>query len=102
MIPLEEVLGATLRKLGLAEPAVMLQITGEWAEVAGEPWATRAVPRYLRGGVLVVETRDRGGAGFLRYGAADLERRLADRYGPETIRSVEVRPPSTRPLGRVP
>lgn len=102
MIPLEEALGATLRKLGLAEPALMLQIAGEWGEVAGEPWATRAVPLYLRGGVLVVETLDRGGAAFLRYGAADLERRLADRYGSATIRSVEVRPPTSRPSRRVP
>jgi hypothetical protein len=102
LIPLEEALGATLRKLGLAEPAVMLQITGEWGQVAGEPWASRAVPLYLRSGVLVVETLDRGGAAFLRYGVTDLERRLTARYGGDTIRSVEVRPPSSRPMRAVP
>lgn len=97
MIPLEEAIEATLRKLGLAEPAVMLEISREWAEVAGEPWAAQAVPLFLRQGVLVVETRDRSAVGFLRYGVTELERRLVSRYGSDTVQSVEVRPPSRLP-----
>jgi hypothetical protein len=93
MIPLEDALGDTLRKMGLAEPAVMLEVVEEWDTVAGEPWVSRARPLYLRQGVLVVEAGERSAVGFLRYGVGDLERRLAERFGSDTIRAVEIRPP---------
>lgn len=99
MIPFEEALGVTLRRMGLAEPALMVDITAEWRDVAGATWAARAVPLYIRGGVLVVEAVDRGGVSFLKYGVAELERRLRDRFGPGVIEKVEVRPPQHRQGG---
>lgn len=99
MIPLGDALGTTLRRLGLAEPALMLRIQEEWGAVAGEPWASRAVPLYLRQGVLVVEARERSGVAFLRYGVGELQRRLAAKFGPETVGSVEIRPPGRKGPG---
>lgn len=96
MIPFGDALGATLRSLGLAEPALMLRIQEEWEELAGEPWTTKAVPLYLRQGVLVVEAKDRTAVAFLRYGLGELERRLGARFGPEIVQSVEIRPPGRR------
>lgn len=101
MIPFEEALQATLNKLGLGEPAIMLEIRREWEEMAGPTWATKAVPLYLQRGVLVVEAVDRSGLSFLRYGVAELERRLAKRFGPEVVSQVDLRPPG-RPPRRVP
>jgi hypothetical protein len=100
VIPFEDVLGAALRRMGLAEPELMLELTREWAAIAGPTWATKAVPIYVRGGVLVVETVDRGGGAFLRYGVSELERRLSDRFGPEVITKVEIRSPR-RPGGQI-
>jgi hypothetical protein len=99
MIPFEEALEATLHKLGLAEPAVMLQIRREWEEVAGSPWATQAVPLYLQRHVLVVELQDRAAMSFLRYGVAELEARLANRFGREVVQRVDLRPPGRNPGG---
>lgn len=99
MIPFEQALGATLRKLGLAEPALMLDLGREWGGLAGEPWITKATPLYVRAGVLVVEAADAGSVAFLRYGVGDLLRRLTERFGSEAITSVEIRPPQRRSRG---
>lgn len=101
MIPFEEALEATLHKLGLGEPALMLEISREWDAVAGQAWAGKSRPLYLQRGVLVVEVLDRSGLAFFRYGVTELERRLAERFGPELVREVELRPPSRNP-GREP
>lgn len=98
MIPFEQALEATLQKLGLAEPGAMLELRKEWAGLAGEPWATRAVPLFLRAGVLTVEVRERTALAFLRYAVGDLERRLAERFGPQVVQRVDLRPPA-RHLG---
>lgn len=100
MIPFDEAVEATLRGLGLAEPVMMMELTREWAQVAGEPWATKARPLYLRHRVLVVEASDRGGVAFLRYGVTELQRRLVERFGPEAVDRVELKPPDPRHRGR--
>ncbi len=97
MIPLDAALGDALRKLGLAEPAVMLELNRDWDALAGEPWASQARPLYVKSGVLVVEAAVASGVAFLRYGVGELERRLAERFGRETISSIEIRPRSRRP-----
>lgn len=96
MIPFEEALGETLRKLGIAEPALMLDLQTEWAELAGEPWVSKSTPLFVKGGVLVVEATDPGAVAFLRYGVAELEQRLRDRFGGDTLSRVEIRPPQRR------
>lgn len=93
MIPLEEALENALRKLGLVEPALMLEILAAWEELAGEPWISRARPLYLRQGALVVEATERTAVAFLRYGTGELERRLRGRFG-DVIQRVEIRPPA--------
>lgn len=93
MIPLEDALGESLRRMGLAEPALMLDLNREWASLVGEPWATQTVPLYLKGGVLVVETAERASVSMLRYGVADLRRKLAERFGESVVTDVEIRPP---------
>ena len=93
MIPLEEALENALKKMGLVEPALMLEILEGWDEMAGEPWVSKARPLYLRQGTLVVEAVEKSAVGFLRYGVTDLERRLSDRFG-SVVEKVEIRPPS--------
>lgn len=93
MIPFDEALTATLHKMGLAEPSLMADITREWGQLAGEPWASKATPLYLQSGVLVVGAKDQGGVSFLRYGVSELTRKLAERFGSDRVKGVEVRPP---------
>lgn len=100
MIPFEDALGDALRSMGLAEPALMVELTREWGAIAGRPWDTKAVPLYVRGGVLVVEAAERGGVDFLRYGLSDLERRLEERFGSGAINKVEIRAPRPEKRGR--
>lgn len=93
MIPFDEALTDTFRRLGLGEPGVMMELAAEWSQIAGEPWASKARPVYLRSGVLVVEATVPGAVGFLKYGVAELERRLAERFGRTQVGSVEIRAP---------
>lgn len=101
MIPFGDALEMTLQKLGLGEPAVMLEIRREWEALAGVRWSSQAVPLYLQKGVLVVEVRDRSAMAFLRYSVADLERRLVDRFGREVVQRVDLMAP-TRNSKRAP
>ncbi|MGA7270444.1 MAG: DUF721 domain-containing protein [Acidimicrobiia bacterium] len=96
MIPFEDALGQTLRKMGLAEPALMLDLETEWSELVGEPWSSKARPLFVRSGVLVVEASDPGAVAFLRYGVGELQRRLGNRFGEDVVSRVEIRPPSRR------
>jgi hypothetical protein len=93
VIPLEEALENALKKMGLVEPALMLEIVEGWDELAGEPWVSKARPLYLRQGTLVIEAREKSAVGFLRYGVTDLERRLSQRFG-SVVQKVEIRPPA--------
>jgi hypothetical protein len=99
VIPFGDAIQETFQRLGLGEPGVMLELTAEWARLAGEPWASKATPLYIRSGTLVVEATDPGAVAFLKYGAGELERRLRERFSPETLARVEIRPPQ-RPAGR--
>lgn len=101
MIPLEEAIEATLKKLGLREPTVMMDLSRDWDEFAGEPWSGVTRPLYLRHGTLVIEVLSPPAMGFLRYGVTEMERRLAETYGKDTIAGVELRAAARRP-GRVP
>lgn len=96
MIPFEDALGETLRKMGLAEPALIMDLEAEWPELAGEPWSSKSRPLFVRSGVLVVEANDPGAVAFLRYGVSELQRRLGERFGAEVVSLVEVRPPRRR------
>lgn len=101
MIPFEKALEATLNKLGLGEPVVMLEIQREWEDIAGPTWATKAIPLYLQRGTLVVEAVDRTGLSFLRYGVSELEARLSERFGADVVHQVDLRAPGRTPR-RVP
>ncbi|MFP3915641.1 MAG: DciA family protein [Actinomycetota bacterium] len=90
MIPFEEALASALNQLGLGEPAVMLEVRREWESVAGAPWVGKAHPSHLQRGVLVVEVSERAHLPLLRYAVADLERRLRDRFGSESVQGVEL------------
>ncbi len=96
MIPLEEALESTLRRLGLSEPLVMMTIARDWGRIAGPRWAQQARPLYLKVGVLVVEAHDRRGVSFLKYAVAELRHLLVTEFGADTIKDVELRPPSRR------
>ena len=96
MIPFDEALAAAMDRMGLGEPALMLDLRREWPELAGEPWASKATPLYVKSGVLVVEAADPGAVAFLKYGVMELERRLAERFGGSAVQRVEVRPSPRR------
>ncbi|HLT96897.1 MAG TPA: DUF721 domain-containing protein [Acidimicrobiia bacterium] len=97
MIPLDQAIEATLEKLGLRQPVMMMELSREWDEFAGSPWAGVSRPLYLQRGVLFVEVLSPPALGFLRYGVGDLERRLAEKFGSDNVRSVELRAAPRRP-----
>jgi len=73
----------------------LARLVEEWAELAGEPWASRAEPVGLRDGELVVGVGDGTDASLLRYQVEELLNRLERGLGGRligTARIVVVKP----------
>ena len=91
--PLRDVLSGLLGRLGVGDLARWRRIEEEWADLAGEPWSTQAVPLSLNGSVLVVEARSPMALSLLRYGVAGLVARLDEHLGAGVVTEVRVRAP---------
>ncbi len=88
---IDEVLDEILAGAGLARPVDVAYLVEHWAEVAGEPWATRARPVRLERGELVVEALDGHAATLLRYQTKALVERLTAALGRGLVEAVHVR-----------
>jgi len=84
-------LEAVLRRLGLPAVDVLQRLVSDWAELAGEPWASRARPAGLQRGELVVEVADGTSASLLRYQTEELLRRLEEGLGARLVDTVRIR-----------
>jgi predicted nucleic acid-binding Zn ribbon protein len=92
--PLSEVLAKLLGRYGVGDLRLWERIRREWVEAAGPPWDRQARPLALTDGVLVVEAASAAAVALLRYGTAGLAQRMQDRYGPEVVTEVRVKPPA--------
>ena len=84
-------LEAVLRRLGLPAVDVLQRLVSDWAELTGEPWASRARPAGLQRGELVVEVADGTSASLLRYQTEELLRRLEEGLGARLVDTVRIR-----------
>ena len=84
-------LEAVLRRLGLPAVDVLQRLVSDWAELTGEPWASRARPAGLQRGELVVEVADGTSASLLRYQTEELLRRLEEGLGARLVDTVRMR-----------
>lgn len=89
--PIGDMLSPFLEKLGLARPDAAVRISSEWAQVAGEPWATQGTPVGLRDGELVVDVRDAATLSILKYRTGELLKRLDEQVGEGTVEVVRLR-----------
>lgn len=89
-------LEAVLRRLGLPAPGVLDRLMDDWPEVAGEPWAERAVPVGLQKGELVIEVADGATASLLKYQVAALLERLEKGLGARLVETVRLRVRSSK------
>lgn len=84
-------LEAVLRRLGLPSPGALDRLLNDWAELAGGPWAERAIPVGLRDGELLVEVADGATASLLKYQVSDLLDRLERGLGGRLVTAVRLR-----------
>jgi hypothetical protein len=84
-------LEGVLRRLGLPPPGALDRLLDDWPALAGEPWASRAVPVVLRRGELVVEVADGTAASLLKYQSNALLDRLEQGLGARLVDSVRIR-----------
>ena len=94
--PFSDSVDSMFARLGLPNPEVMAVVNTEWEELAGNPWAGRSHPMFIRGKTLVVEASSAGMIAFLRYDQNGLIDRLARRLGTGLITDVEITPPGRR------
>lgn len=94
--PIGDLIGPLLESYGIARPKDASALIERWAEVAGEPWASRSRPVQVRRGELLVEVADGGSASLLKYQTADLIRHIADQLGTGLVDSVRIRTSSRR------
>lgn len=88
---LAELLGGVTRRLGLAAPDALSRVFAGWAELVGEPLASHVRPVGLRDQVLYLEVDESGWATQLRYLGDDLVRRIEERVGTGTVRTLSVK-----------
>ena len=77
-------------RLGLPDPILMSKISADWDEFAGNPWAGRSKPLYVKRHKLVVEAFSPSMVAFLRYGETGLIEALEKRFGTGVVDSIEV------------
>ena len=94
--PIGDDLEAMLRRLGLPAPGVLERLVGDWAQVAGEPWAGQAAPVNLHRGELVVEVADGTTASLLKYQVNGLLERLEQGLGARLVETVRLRVRSSK------
>jgi len=84
-------LDAVLRRLGLPAADALQRLVDDWADLAGEPWASRSRPAGLHRGELVVEVADGTSASLLRYQCGQLLERLEEGLGARLVDTVRLR-----------
>ena len=84
-------LEAVLRGMGLPAPGVLEHLVKDWGEVAGEPWAGRAIPVGLQQGELALEVADGATASLLKYQVTGLLDRLERALGARLVETVRLR-----------
>lgn len=94
LAPLGSALDELFRRLGIPDPELMSRLAGDWDTVAGDPWAGRSRPVYIRDRTLVVEAASPSLVAFLRYGVTGLLATLEETLGKGVVARVEVAPPS--------
>ena len=94
--PVGTSLDRVARRLGVGRAATLPAVFDRWAELVGEGVAARAVPRVLRGTVLVVAVDDPSWATQLRWLEADLVARICAELGAGVVTGLDlvVRPAS--------
>ena len=91
-----EDLAAVLRRLGLPSVGALQRLVDDWADLAGEPWASRSLPATLQHGELLVEVADGTSASLLRYQVGELLRRLEEGLGARLVDTVRIRLASSK------
>lgn len=89
--PIGEMLAPFLEQLGLSTPDAAARVSVDWANIAGEPWASQARPAGLRDRVLLVEVADAATVSVLRYRTGELLRRLDEALGEGIVDAVRLR-----------
>ncbi len=96
LVHVGEGLEKLLRRLGMVAPVDLGRLVDEWAQLAGDPWATRAVPVGLQRGELVLEVADGTDASLLKYQVGTLVERLERELGGRMVEAVRIRVASPR------
>jgi predicted nucleic acid-binding Zn ribbon protein len=95
--PVGRSLDRLLRSLGGPRARTVRSVFDDWAEVVGEPVASRARPVSLRRGRLVVAVPDSAWATQLRFLEPQLLAKLADAFGDDEVTAIDIRVrPETR------
>ena len=89
--PIDDLLGTIIERAGASPDLGVAKLVSSWDEVVSERWRERARPIGVRDQTLLVEVPEGADASLLRYDAADLMRRISQRFGPDLVRAVRFR-----------
>lgn len=84
-----------LRRLGMGDVRVLLELQQDWDDIARHPWAGASRPIGISRGELVVEAFEPGSVTFLRYACSGLVEAVQERVGTGHVDRVKVVPPPT-------
>ncbi len=85
-----ELLGSIISRVGTGASVDAGTLVAEWNDIAPDRWRDRAHPVGVRGRVLLVEVRSGTDATVLRHDAAELLRRVSERFGDGLVDDVRI------------
>jgi hypothetical protein len=88
--PVGDLIASILSGYGVARPGDAITLVERWPELAPVPWADRATPVGLHGGILEVEVADGSTASLLRYQEAQLVDHLTAALGAGLVAGVRI------------
>ncbi len=91
LTPVGDGLDGLLRSMGMPAALDVPTLVDEWAEIAGEPFASLSRPAAFGSGELILEVPDGSVASLLKYRLGDLVERLSRRFGEGRVTSVRIR-----------
>lgn len=89
--PIDDLIGRIVERAGASPDLGAAKLVASWDDIVSERWRERSRPIGVRKQTLLVEVPEGADASLLRYDAADLMRRISQRFGPDLVREVRFR-----------
>ncbi len=88
MMPLGDILKATIKELGIEKPIQQYEALVIWPQVVGEKIASVTEPKHIANGKLFIKVKNAAWRNELVFHRSDLIRKMNEKTGRVTVRDI--------------